>query len=173
MAICDANYQFTMVDIGDSGRNSDGGVFSYHLSIPDPERLPGSPKAKCYPNVLVADEAFQLQQNVMKPYPTEVLLLPERIFNYILSRARRIIENTFGIAAARFRVFRRPIQARVEMVVQITKAVVLHNFLMAGRSFQQGTRYCPIGFIDIFNNELTKMFRTIIYIIFSTIKFFI
>ena len=59
MAICDANYQFTMVDIGDSGRNSDGGVFSYskmgesiknnHLSIPDPETLPGSPKAKCYP----------------------------------------------------------------------------------------------------------------------------
>lgn len=76
MAICDANYQFTMFDIGDSGRNSDGGVFSYskmgesikknYLSIPDTETLPGSPKAKCYPYVLVADEAFHLQQNVMK-----------------------------------------------------------------------------------------------------------
>ena len=94
----------------------------------------------------MADEAFQLQQNVMNPYPREVLSLPERIFNYRLSRAR---QNTVGIAAARFRVFRHPIQAQVEMVVQITKAVVvLHNFLMAGRSFQQGTRYCPIGFID-------------------------
>ena len=57
MAICNANYQFPMVDIGDSGRNSDGGVFSYskmgesikrnHLNIPDPEGLSGS--HKCYP----------------------------------------------------------------------------------------------------------------------------
>ena len=75
MAICNANYQFTMVDIGDSGRNSDGGVFSYSKMgesiIPDPEGLSGS--HKCYPYVLVVDEAFQLQQNIMKPYPREVL----------------------------------------------------------------------------------------------------
>ena len=67
----------------------------------------------------------------MKPYPDQYLPLDERIFNYRLSRARRVIENTFGIAATRFRVFRRPIIAPEKKVILITKAVVaLHNFLM-------------------------------------------
>lgn len=157
MAICDAHYKFTMVDIGDSGRNSDGGVFANsqmgeafvkkQLHIPDAEALPGTQKK--YPYVLVGDEAFQLQQNLMKPYPREVLGIRERIFNYRLSRARRIIENTFGIAAARFRIFRRPIHARVDMVVNVTKAVVsLHNYLMKDKSFGNASKYCPVGFTD-------------------------
>ena len=67
----------------------------------------------------------------MKPFPVETLGPKERIFNYRLCRARRIIENTFGIATTRFRIFQRPIIAKVENVVAITKAVVaLHNFLM-------------------------------------------
>ena len=157
MAVCNAKYEFTLVDIGESGRNSDGGVYSSshigdalekkQLHIPDPEPLPGT--KKCYPYVLVGDEAFPLQQNLLKPYPREVPGIRERVFNYRLSRARRIIENSFGIATARFRIFRRPIHARVELVVNITKAVVvLHNYLMAGRSFAEGCKYCPIGFVD-------------------------
>ena len=88
MAVCD--YKFTMVDIGDSGHNSDGGVFSSsrmgdaffkkQLNVPNADILPGT-KAK-YPYVLVADEAFQLHQNLMKPYRREVLGIRERVFNY-------------------------------------------------------------------------------------------
>ena len=117
-----------MVDIGDSGQNSDGGVFSNsqmgdvfvkkQLHIPDAEALPGTQKKYLY--VLVGDEAFQLQQNLIKSYPREVLGIRERIFNYRLSRARHIIKNTFGIAAARFQIFRRPIHASVDMVVNVT-----------------------------------------------------
>ncbi|CAB4035885.1 Hypothetical predicted protein [Paramuricea clavata] len=157
MAVCDAHYKFTLVDIGDSGSNSDGAVFAnsrmgdafakMQLHIPDAESLPGSGTMYLY--VLVGDDAFQLKQKLMKPYPREVLGIRERVFNYRLSRARRIIENTFGIVAARFRVFRRPIHARVEMVVNITKATVaLHNYLMSEKAFESASKYCPAGFTE-------------------------
>ncbi len=67
----------------------------------------------------------------MKPYPREVIGIKERIYDYRLSRARRIIESTLSIASTRFRIFRRPIVARVDVVTDITKAVVAqHNYLM-------------------------------------------
>ena len=76
----------------------------------------------------MADDAFGLKPHMMKPYPNQNLPIDQRILNYRLSRARRVIENTFGIATSRFRVFRRPIIGRTEKVRSITKAVVaLHN----------------------------------------------
>ena len=71
------------------------------------------------------------------------------IFNYRLSRSRRIIENTFGIFAARFRIFCWPILSCLEKVENITKAcVALHNYLMANKKFGEINSYCPNGFID-------------------------
>ena len=39
-----------------------------------------------------------------------------------MSRARSVIENCFGILVVRWRIFRSPIQASVQTVVQITQA---------------------------------------------------
>lgn len=166
MAVCNANYQFTMVDIGDSGRNSDGGVFSSSslgvsilenkLNFPHPEKIWDSEKV--YPYVFVGDEAFPLKINLMKPYSRDALGIKERIFNYRLSRCRRIIENTFGILATRFRIFRRPIIAKEEVVTSVTKAcVVLHNYLMSNKEFESSYQYCPPQLIDTDTRSGTQL----------------
>ncbi|CAB3993019.1 Hypothetical predicted protein [Paramuricea clavata] len=160
MAICNADYEFTLVDIGDAGRQSDGSVYANSflghaidnnlLQLPEAEKLdPSDPSSKTYPYVFVADDAFGLKTFMMKPYPGQNLTIAERVFNYRLSRARRIIENCFGVATSRFRVFRKPIIANVEKVINITKAVVvLHNFLMATRSPEDTHSYCPLNYTD-------------------------
>ena len=51
------------------------------------------------------------------------------IFNYWLRRARCIIENTFGILASRWRIFRCTIIAEPKRAVVYTKAAIgLHIF---------------------------------------------
>ena len=103
-----------MVDIGDSGRQSDGSVYqNSHLGYAIENNTLNSPKhavvcrdpANILPYVLVADDAFGLKTYLMKPYSNHNSQLDQQSFNNRLSRARRVIENTFGIATTRFRIF--------------------------------------------------------------------
>lgn len=56
-----------------------------------------------------------------------------------------MIENAFGILAARWRIFRRAIIASPVNAIAYTKAtIVLHNYLRTHES----TVYCPSGFVD-------------------------
>ena len=158
LALVDANYRFIYVNVGCNGRISDGGVFrasslstalsSDLLGIPTPRSPNGCETV--LPYVIVADDAFPLKNNLMKPYPFRGLSREKRIFNYRLSRARRIVENAFGILANRFRVFLSPMQLAPENVEKITLAsCALHNFLRDKAS----SRYTPTGSLDIESKE--------------------
>lgn len=139
MAIVNANYEFIMADAGTNGKVSDGGVlfntdFWEHLeknnfNIPPPSELPNT--SETFPYVFVADDAFQLGEHFMKPYSRVVFTKDIQIFNYRLSRARRIVENAFGILVNRFAVLQNKIILSPEKATLITlTCCYLHNFLI-------------------------------------------
>ena len=148
MALVDANYKFIFIDVGQYGSNSDGSVFlkSYFgymyvnnlLDVPGPKLLPAAADMGPMPHIIVADEAFPLKPNIMRPYPRgkniNRLAHDKHVFNVRLSRSRRIVENSFGILAQRFRIFNRRIQLKVENVDKVVLACcVLHNYLLDNR----------------------------------------
>ena len=82
------------------------------------------------PYFIVADNAFPMKLWLQKPYPVRGLSLAQRNFNYRLSRARRIVENAFGMWAQRFRVFLTTINLRPKIVEKLViTACILHNML--------------------------------------------
>lgn len=139
MAICDSNYKFLLVDIGDNGRHSDGGVFSvskmgkkfarHKMNLPVPRKIMAD--GNLLPYILVGDEAFHQCEYLLRPYSKATLDNERRIFNYRLSRARRTIENVFGIIVSRFRILKKPMECSVDNAIAIVQAiVVLHNYLI-------------------------------------------
>lgn len=67
----------------------------------------------------------------MRPFPGKGGLTKEkRIFNYRLSRARRMVECAFGILSSQWRIYKRPINTSIQTAENIIKStIVLHNFL--------------------------------------------
>ncbi|XP_018402805.1 PREDICTED: putative nuclease HARBI1 [Cyphomyrmex costatus] len=151
MAIASARYKFLMVDIDGEGRHSDGGIFKNsvmgyrfqhnQMYIPSPTPIIEGGEPMSY--MLIADEAFQLNNYALRPYPGKTLTNEQAIFNYRLSRARRVIENTFGIMVAQWTILAKKITTSLKTAESIVKAcVILHNYCM------DKVGYCSKGFAD-------------------------
>lgn len=71
-------------------------IFLGKVNLPEPARLPDDEGDK-FPYFFVGDEAFPLRPFLMRPYPGRALDSDDKkLYNYRLSRARRVIENCFG-----------------------------------------------------------------------------
>ena len=138
MALVDSDYKFLWVDVGADGRASDGQIFNVSelkeclvdgsINLPDAEPLPNDDRD--FPYFLVGDDAFALRSYMMKPYGHRELNRAQRIFNYRLSRGRRVVENAFGIMASRWRCLLHTLCQGPEVVRTIVETcVVLHNLM--------------------------------------------
>lgn len=140
LALVDADYRFLWVQVGDPGACSDAQLYNgcqlkrklddNTLAVPPDEPLPNDDRPMPY--FLIGDNAFALKKTMMKPYGRRHLTRECRIFNYRCSRARRVVENAFGILACRFRCLLTTICKRPDNCRAIVMAcIVLHNLMRA------------------------------------------
>lgn len=136
LAVVNANYEFIYCDVGAEGKNADGGIWDQcdlHKAMCE-GKLQFPPDIDLgdfqIPVHFISDDAFPMTNRVLKPYLHRYLDHRQQIFNYRLSRARRLVENVFGILAARFRVLKSEISMNVESATDVVLATcVLHNLL--------------------------------------------
>lgn len=164
MAVADADYRFTFIDVGSPGADGDLNSFSRtsigqkilqndpSLNLTEPCPIDGMGTMD-FPYFFVADDAFPLDMKIMKPYSGRFrpngLDRDKIVFNYRLSRARRTVENAFGILVMRWGCLRGEIQSRPEKVQAIVAACcVLHNYMMG-----ESENYFNPSMVDSYNEN--------------------
>ncbi|KAJ8878507.1 hypothetical protein PR048_019085, partial [Dryococelus australis] len=149
LGIANASYELLYFSFGTNGRVSDGGVFeASDLSKKTRKREPelakgGNCRWKKYAWRMTH---FHLGNFIMKPFSRKVATPARKIFNYRLSRARRVIESVFGIIGERLGVLQKPISlidlTKVHHIVMACFA--LHSFLRSKVPHQ----YIPLECLD-------------------------
>lgn len=82
---------------------------------------------------ILGDAGYKLETYLLIPYPiTDCMSHEEKHYNYVHSRTRIVIERTFGILKARFRIFKSPLNQKTEegKANMIIATLVLHNMLV-------------------------------------------
>jgi hypothetical protein len=109
MALVNANYEFTYADTGKNERTSFGGVLKhtavYQQLIQSLSNLPNNEETTENVNyIFIGYEPFPLHKHVLTPFPDRDLNHHRRLYNYRISRAINIVENTLGPTASSFRI---------------------------------------------------------------------
>ena len=133
--VVDGQYCFTDINVGWPGSVHDARVFSNSdvykkgqsetLCCATQKQLGGV----AIPVHIIGDAAYPLLKWLMKLYSdTGRLTLPQRTFNYRLSRARNVVENAFGRLKGRWRSLLKRNDCSLEFVkVQVAACTTLHN----------------------------------------------
>lgn len=160
LALVDANYNFIAVNVGAFGKDSDGGILSKSkmgkailnnkFNIPVSKNFPGTNvSAAC---VILGDEAFPLKNNLLRPYPSQQSNTDprKRHYNYRLCRARRVVENAFGILSQKFRIYNRRMHLKPEYAEKIVLTTcILYNFIRRGETITFTEATTPIHFNNL------------------------
>lgn len=75
------------------------------------------------------DNAYPLSESVMIPYSGNISTIHHDIFNFYHSQCRIVVECLFGMFIARWGIFWRDLEFKLQHVVEIVHACLrLHNF---------------------------------------------
>ena len=138
MRLVDADYNFLWIDVGGNRYMSDAMIYNDSelidcisdgsIGFPAPAPLPHDDQDTPY--FLLGDDAFGLRTYMMKPFAARNLTKEQRIYNYRITRGRRIVENAYGILAQRWQVLLGTMQQNSETARLIVQACVcLHNLM--------------------------------------------
>jgi hypothetical protein len=108
-----------------SGWTFDGDMLSIECSK-DMMKLPRSTNLTC--NITPFIFALALRTWLMKPFSRRNMALEDRVFNYRLSRARRVVENAFVILVNRFQCLLTTLKQEPHNVGSIIFACVSPRF---------------------------------------------
>lgn len=99
LAVCDANYCFTLYDLGGYGSNDDSGILlnsemcrkleEKRINLPIAEDLDVS-KYKPMPFYLFGDEIYSLKPSLMRPFPRKNLMEEEQVYNYTITDKQEV-----------------------------------------------------------------------------------
>ncbi|XP_065316082.1 uncharacterized protein LOC135924878 [Gordionus sp. m RMFG-2023] len=151
-AFVDHMGKFMVIDVGSYGSQSDGGVFANsllsqriernELPIPPPKLLPNS--NILVPHVILGEGGYPLKRYLMKPYIRNNDD-NNKIFNYRLSRARRVVECSFGVLTSKWRILLNKVEVSLPVFENIIKACcILHNIILIKENINV-TNYDPVG----------------------------
>ncbi|XP_077485790.1 uncharacterized protein LOC144096777 [Amblyomma americanum] len=132
LAVVDHKYHFRYINVGSPGRCHDASVYGrskLHTLIENGTF--SSPMAMIegtsVPPILLCDQAFPLSPNLQKPFPNAQPGSSEAVFNYNLSKTRRIVENGFGRLKARFRFVMKRMECRLNKAKLAIRAACVHH----------------------------------------------